>query len=307
MKTNSPVWTLVIFAALLNLTIGRSRAETAYFLMSGPAPAPANSSVVTESYVIAVSAPALIQQARSYLASGSPLFLVPHLKIALGADATNGNYAEPGHPAWNWHATELIAWTTYDPTLVRAAVYLPNQHTKPSRVVTELLTWKELAPPTDEMTLVYFPLVMELSPDHESTLINIATRGWVGTGERGLIAGFVIQGGAPRNVLIRALGPSLSAFGVTEVLANPSIAVYHGTEKIAANDDWLDGNFIRPPARQTFVAEPAWYEWLFPTNPKDSAIRLSLLPGAYTVQVSGGAGTGIALIEVYDFDALAPH
>jgi hypothetical protein len=128
----------------------------------------------------------------------------------------------------------------------------------------------------------------------------------VGEGERALIAGFVVQGGVPRNVLIRAIGPSLSAFGVVEALADPRLSVFRGTEKIAENDDWKNGNFaslLAPDGAQT-AAPPPWYMWLYPMHSKESAVRLSLAPGAYTVQVNGTGGTGIALVEVYDFDAL---
>lgn len=310
MKTKMAASIAVGFATLMSLMPAPSRAETVYFLMSGPVSVSATSSKAAESYVVAVSDEALIQRARSYLAAGRGApFLVPQVRIALGPDDANRNYAEPGHPLWDWHATELIGWTTYDPSLPVAAVYLPRFHTSPSRVVPELLTRTEMTEPADQMSLLYFPLMMELSPGVPSVVANVSTRGWVGTGQRVMIAGFVVDGGTPRNLVVRGIGPSLSAFGVEEALADPRITVYRGSEKIAENDNWAEGNLLRPPVRQTFVAEPPpWYEWLFPTNTKEAALRLLLSPGAYTVHLSGAAGgTGIALVEVYDFDALAPN
>jgi hypothetical protein len=302
---------IILIAALLLSSVLASRAETVRFLMSGPGSL--SGAAVTESYVIAVSDPAFIQQARTYLAgyTGGP-YLVPHVKIAAGADEVNRNFSEPGHPAWSWHATELVEWTIYDPSLIRPAVYLPNFHTWPSRVVTELLNGRPPtvigeppAPPYDAMTLVAFPLVMELGATDDGAVVNVSTRGWVGTGERVLIAGFVVQGSAPRNVLVRALGPSLATMGVTEVLADPSLSVYRGAERIAVNDNWASGNFV-PPV-QIPENPPPWYAWLFPANANEPAMRLSLPPGAYSVHVSGVGGAGVALVEVYDLDALAPR
>jgi hypothetical protein len=311
MKTYKIGRAIAGLTALTCVAVMPIRAETAYFLMSGPIPALSSGNVMPESYVVAVTEPSLIQQARAHLAAGNgPLHLVPQVKITLGADDTNRNYAATGHPPWNWHVTEVMEWTTYDPTLPHPAVYVPSMHTSPSRVASELLGWPELTKPTAEMRLVYFPLTMELSPANGSAVVNVSTRGWVGEGERALIAGFIVQGGEPRNVLIRAIGPSLATFGVVEALADPRLSVFRGTEKIAINDDWKNGNFasaLVPDGAQS-AAPPPWYMWLYPTNAKESAVLLSLAPGAYTVQVRGanGTSTGVALVEVYDFDRLAP-
>jgi hypothetical protein len=261
-----------------------------------------------QSYVISVSDPALIKKARDYLTTGiGGPYLVPRVKIAAGGDGWNRNYNEPGHPPWDWRATELIEWIDFDPARPRATVISPDLHSLPTQVGSELLSPPHRDRPYESMSLLYFPLVMELSSDRKAAVVNISTRGYAGANERVLIAGFVVQGGEPRNVLIRALGPSLSALGVTEALANPKLSVYRGSAPIATNDDWVTGNFVRPPPVQNVVRPlPLWYSSLFPLDPKESAVRLSLPPGAYTAQVSGVDGTGIALLEVYDFDALAP-
>ena len=312
MKTNTIGQVIAGLIAFMCIAAMPLSAETAYFLLSGPVPALRTGNVMPESYVVAVTDPSLIQQARSHLATGhGALHLVPHVKITLGADGANRNYATPAHLPWNWHVTQLVEWTTYDPTQPHPAVYVPWMHTTPSRVASELLMWPELSQANAEMRLVYFPLTMELSPSNDSAVINVSTRGWVGEGERALIAGFVVQGGEPRNVLIRAIGPSLAALGVVEPLANPRLAVFHGLEKVAENDDWKTGNLATSlvPDGAESVAPPPWYMWLYPMNAKESAVLLSLPPGAYTVQVSGttAAGTGIGLVEVYDFDAMAPR
>lgn len=270
--------------------------------MSGPIGI--RSSPTFEAYVVTVSDAALIAQAREHLrGGGDALYLVPHVKIAMGVDPANLNYADPDHPVWSWHVTELIEWTTFDgfqPTVV-----IPNMHGTPSSV-PQLLAGDANNPPVDNMTLVNYPLVMELVPGSTATVANVSTRGWVGAGERVLIAGFIVQGNEPRNVVVRGIGPSLAAFGIAEPLSDPKIAVFRGSEKIAENDDWQDGNFSG--RLQVPENPPPWWAWLFPSDPQEAAFQLSLPPGAYTVHVSGVDNTtGIALAEIYDLDALKPQ
>ncbi len=111
----------------------------------------------------------------------------------------------------------------------------------------------------------------------------------MGTGENVLIGGFIITGNAPKKVILRAIGPSLS--GVEEVLANPVLEL-HGPKGalIASNDNWKESQ--QAQIENTQIA---------PTNDFESAIVTTLSPGAYTAIVSGKDGTsGIALVEMYD-------
>lgn len=115
-------------------------------------------------------------------------------------------------------------------------------------------------------------------------LINVAARTEVGTGANVLIAGFTINGNVPKRLLIRALGPKLTDFGVGGVLADPQLKVFRGTTEIAANDDVSATN----AAAASLTA-----------GAKDAALVVVLTPGAYTAQVSGvGDTSGVALIEV---------
>ena len=117
-------------------------------------------------------------------------------------------------------------------------------------------------------------------------LINVAARTAVGTGADILIAGFTINGNVPKRVLLRALGPRLTEFGVGGVLADPKLELFQGSTLIASNDDV--GAADAAAAGLTVGA-------------KDSALVVVLTPGAYTAQVSGvGGTTGVALIEVND-------
>ncbi|HEX9782743.1 MAG TPA: endo-1,4-beta-xylanase [Opitutaceae bacterium] len=131
-------------------------------------------------------------------------------------------------------------------------------------------------------------------------LINISTRGQVLTGDNVMIAGFVIDGTGPKDVLVRGVGPRLAGFGVTGVLANPRLRLFRGDEPahIAENDNW--------DAALSAVFEQVG---AFPLDGDtlSAALRLDLDPGVYSVHLDGiGGGTGVGIIEVYDVAIGAP-
>jgi hypothetical protein len=107
-----------------------------------------------------------------------------------------------------------------------------------------------------------------------------------------MIGGFIIQGTSPQNVLIRARGPSLGQppFNVPGVLPNPVLTLYSGQTVIASNDNWQSASNAAAIQAST----------LAPTDPLESAILITLNPGAYTAIVSGsGGGTGVGIVEVF--------
>lgn len=121
-------------------------------------------------------------------------------------------------------------------------------------------------------------------------MANISTRGLVGTGQGQLIGGFIITGG-PKLVMIRAMGPSLTALGVSPALANPSVQLLSGSTLLASNDDW------KTNANSAQIIATG----IPPTDDLESALLVRLEPGAYTTVLSGaGSSTGIALIEIYE-------
>ena len=123
-------------------------------------------------------------------------------------------------------------------------------------------------------------------------LLNISARGLVATGESVMIGGFVVSGSAPRTVVVRAIGPSLALYGVPGVLQNPQLQLFSGSTQIAYNDNWQDSNAAAIQA-----------SGFAPSNPLESAIRITLPPGAYTAIVTGvGGGTGVGMVEVYVAD-----
>jgi hypothetical protein len=118
------------------------------------------------------------------------------------------------------------------------------------------------------------------------------TRGTVSSGDNVLIGGFIVTGTDPKTMVLRALGPSLSGFGLSGVLTDPVLSVYNSSRTvIATNDDW-----------QTDIgAEFMLANGFAPTNPSESATLQTLAPGAYTVVVTGKDSTpGISLFELYD-------
>jgi hypothetical protein len=134
--------------------------------------------------------------------------------------------------------------------------------------------------------------------------MNVSTRGTVGTGTNILIAGFVVNGGVSRRVLIRGVGPTLTRFGLAAntVLADPQLTlVNQDTGKtIATNDDWATGDDNGVAIANASVAAGAF---ALTNGSKDAAMLVMLSPGAYTVQLSGvNNGTGIGIVEVYDVD-----
>ena len=120
-----------------------------------------------------------------------------------------------------------------------------------------------------------------------SSTLNISTRLPVGTNQSVLIGGFIIQGPIAKNVIIRAIGPSLPLAGA---LQDPFLELHDGAgETIASNDNWQD-------------TQPAEIQatGLAPTNNLESAILQNLAPGGYTAIVRGvNNTTGVALVEVY--------
>ncbi len=138
------------------------------------------------------------------------------------------------------------------------------------------------------------------SPDAllEATPINLSARGWVINGEP-LIAGFVLSGTNSRLILIRGIGPTLSDFGVTTALSNPTLRLYRGNEVIRVNDDWND------PFRDGLDTITPTFEragaFSLETDSKDAAIVIELPPGAYTVHLNNTPPEeiGEALIEIY--------
>jgi len=144
--------------------------------------------------------------------------------------------------------------------------------------------------------------VYDLSPAASSSLGNISTRSFVQTGEHVMIGGFIVQGTGPKRVIVRAIGPELTQYGIPDAMANPRLELHDGTGAlIATNDDWqttILGGIIT--SNQVGDIQNSGRA---PTAASESAIIANLQPGNYTAVVSGVNNTaGVALVEVYDLN-----
>jgi hypothetical protein len=136
--------------------------------------------------------------------------------------------------------------------------------------------------------------VFDLNPAVGAKLGNISTRALVGTGNDIVIAGFILGNNSnPTRLVLRGIGPSLTAFGVPNALANPKLEVRNSSGTVlASNDNWQDD------AAQAAELTAAG---LAPTNANESGIAMNLGPGQYTALLSGvNSTTGVGVVEVYD-------
>jgi photosystem II stability/assembly factor-like uncharacterized protein len=137
---------------------------------------------------------------------------------------------------------------------------------------------------------------------------NVSTRLPVGTGDNVLIEGFIVQGpaGSIKKIIVRAIGPSLTPFGITDALANPTLEIHDATNAtIATNDNWKTtqvGGIITGDQLAEITASQ-----VAPTNDLESAIIANLAPGSYTAVVRGsGNSVGTGVVDAFDLSAASP-
>jgi N-acetylneuraminic acid mutarotase len=161
---------------------------------------------------------------------------------------------------------------------------------------TPTITPPPTATPTPSATVPPTP-----SPTPTATpaqALNISTRLRVETGDRVMIGGFIVSGSTPKRVAIRGLGPSLNNFGLSDLLADPTLEL-RGNDGalLAQDDDWQDD----PEQAGQLTALGLALQ-----NPNESGIVATLEPGAYTALMAGKNQTsGIGLVEIYDTDPAA--
>ena len=182
--------------------------------------------------------------------------------------------------------------------------------TSPTPTATPSLTPSPTSTPTPTPTLAPTPTP---SPTPSPTLtpaptpsvtpaaqtVNLSTRMRVQTGDNVGIGGFIISGTASKHVLVRAIGPSLTQFGVPNALPDPVLELHGpGAFVTITNNNWRDD-----PVQEALIQATG----LAPSNNLESAIDASLDPGAYTAVVRGNNNAvGVALIEVYDLNQAVP-
>ena len=135
------------------------------------------------------------------------------------------------------------------------------------------------------------------TPDNSTKLLNISTRGPVKSGEEVMIAGFIIQGTAPKQIVLRGIGPSLTAFGVASAINDPTLTLVDSNgAQVAYNDDYTSNSTAD---RQTLADNE-----LTPQDSRESAIVVTIAPGAYTA-ILRGKTNGVSLVEAYDISGTA--
>jgi hypothetical protein len=158
----------------------------------------------------------------------------------------------------------------------------------------------------------YNPIVGSWAPDFDaisfncpqSYLGNISTRSFVQTGDNVMIGGFIVQGTKPKRVILRAIGPELNQFGLTNALCDPTLELYNSSGAlIASNDNWqstIIGGIIT--SNQVQAIQDSGFA---PGDSRESAIIADLPPGRYTAIVRGVDNTvGVALVEAYDLNPI---
>jgi hypothetical protein len=136
--------------------------------------------------------------------------------------------------------------------------------------------------------------VYDLNQGVDSKLANISTRAFVSTGDNIVIAGFTLGGSSDDDrIVVRGIGPSLTALGVPNALADPTLELRDSNGALLiSNNDWQDD----PDQVGEIIAAG-----LAPTNNLESALAATLPPGPYTALLAGlNSGTGIGVVEVYD-------
>jgi hypothetical protein len=204
----------------------------------------------------------------------------------------------------NWVATIIGGIITSDQVpAIRASGYAPGDPRESAMIVNlPPGNYTAILRGVDNTTGVALVEVYDLSPAPNSILGNISTRSFVQMGDNVMIGGVIVQGTQPTRVIVRAIGPELSQYGVPNPLADPTLELHDSTGAlIASNDNWqhtIIGGIIT--TSQVHDITNSGYA---PGDPRESAIIAELPVGNYTAIVRGvNNTTGVALVEVYDLD-----
>jgi len=199
----------------------------------------------------------------------------------------------------NWQTTQIGGVITGDQVAEIQASGLAPIDPVESAVIATLSpgAYTAIVEGVDAGTGVGIVEVYDLNSSSGSLLANISTRGFVEAGDNAMIGGFIVVT-QPTRVIIRAIGPSLSQFGVPDVLANPQLELHDASGTIAENNDWqttVIGGIITGDQVAEIQASQ-----LAPSNSAESAIIGTLQPGSYTAIVRGvNSTTGNGLVEVF--------
>ena len=185
---------------------------------------------------------------------------------------------------WNAHRADVLA------------TGIPPSDEHESVIVTALLpgSYTVVVRGVNQSSGVALVELYDLTANSNSKLANISTRGKVETADNVMIGGFIIGGDQQTNIVVRAIGPSLTQSNVAGALADPMLEVHDGNGALLAqDDDW-----------RMYQEQPLIDSGLAPKDDRESAMILSLQPGNYTAIVRGkDNSTGVGLVEVYNLDS----
>lgn len=132
--------------------------------------------------------------------------------------------------------------------------------------------------------------------------LNLSTRGLVRSGDELMIGGVVVRGPGPKRLLIRAIGPTLTGFGIAGALPDPVLTLFNGAgTQVSSNDDWSTRTGTTATAAEVTAAARAVGAFALTSGSKDAALLLTVPEGAYTAQIAGKANaSGVILLEIYE-------
>jgi fibronectin type III domain protein len=183
-------------------------------------------------------------------------------------------------------------WDPHDQNLIAAGFAPPDQHDSAFVITLPAGSYTAIVRGANGSSGVALFELYDLDPS-SSRIANLSTRADVEQGDNVMIAGIIIPGTQPMNVLVRVVGPSLTSYGVSGALQNPTIDLNDGNGSlIFQNTEW-----------RTAQEQQLSQSGLAPTDDRESAIIATLQPGNYTAVVRGVAQTGgVALVEVYNLE-----
>ena len=286
----SKVLFLVVACAMSSHLTQAQSTQTHYYWVAPLLSSPVNN---PQSFVIAVDDSTAAQIEAILTSGGQPGF---GGKIEAGSVDYNKDYYSPDHHVWNWHVAAVLKIFDF-----RDAVFIqcqcPYLIGNPSDIAADPNAW--IQKNGDLYVPKNYQIIHQIQPAQKDAVANISNRGLTGAGEKTLISGFIVTGGEPRNVVVRALGPSLSSSGIKQFVTNPRVDLYQGSKVIGGNKDW------KKDLRADELAQK--YPSLAPSNDNEAAMLLTLLPGTYSLEGISEDGTeGVMILEAYDVDSSNP-
>ena len=192
----------------------------------------------------------------------------------------------------NWATTQLGGIITADQHDALVATSIPPNDPAEAAIIADLSpgAYTAVVRGAGNETGLGLAEIYDLSQNAPATIANLSTRGFVQTEANVLIGGFIIGGTNTSDVVVRALGPSLTQAGVSDALQDPTLELRDPNGAlVASNDNWAD-------TQQSEIEGSG----LAPSDAREAAIRQTLAPGSYTATVAGSnGGLGIGLVEVY--------